>query len=102
MTNCVASPQAATAELTNFLELTNFMDFAELMNFAEFAKLVEKCQTHREVQTPRKKIKGLKPWERDELPEQSMLSMVWNISVGWLRLAAWLCSLPASAHLLVS
>jgi len=28
--------------------------------------------------------------------------MVWNISTGQLGLSAWLCSLPAPAHLLVS
>jgi len=32
----------------------------------------------------------------------SMMSMVWNISVAQLVLAAWLCSLPAPAHLLIS
>jgi len=31
-----------------------------------------------------------------------MMSMVWNISIGQLGLAAWLCSLPAPAHLLSS
>jgi len=30
-----------------------------------------------------------------------MASMVWNISVGQLGLAAWLCSLPALVHLLI-
>jgi len=33
---------------------------------------------------------------------QSMMSMVWNTSVSSLGLAAWLCCLPAPAHLLVS
>jgi len=32
----------------------------------------------------------------------NMMSMVWNISIGQLGLAAWLCSLPALVHLLVS
>jgi len=30
------------------------------------------------------------------------MSMVWNISLGHLELAVWLCSLPAPAHLLIS
>jgi len=30
------------------------------------------------------------------------MSMVWNISFGQHGLAAWLCSLPAPAHLLIS
>jgi len=32
----------------------------------------------------------------------SMTSVVWNISVSQLGRAAWLCSLPAPAHLLIS
>ena len=32
----------------------------------------------------------------------SMMSTIWNISTGQLGLAAWLCSLPAPAHLLFS
>jgi len=32
----------------------------------------------------------------------SMVSMVWNISTGRAWLSAWLCSLPAPAHLLIS
>jgi len=32
----------------------------------------------------------------------STMSMVWSISTGQLGLAAWLCSLPAPAHPLVS
>jgi len=28
--------------------------------------------------------------------------MVWNVSIGQLGLAAWLCSLPAGVHLLIS
>jgi len=31
-----------------------------------------------------------------------MTSMLWNISTGQLGLAAWLCSRPAPAHLLIS
>jgi len=31
-----------------------------------------------------------------------MMPVVWNIVVGQLGLAAWLCSLPGPAHLLVS
>jgi len=32
----------------------------------------------------------------------SMTSVVWNISIGQLELAAWLCTLPALGHLLFS
>jgi len=31
-----------------------------------------------------------------------MTSMVWNISMSQLGLAAWQCCLPAPAHLLIS
>jgi len=30
-----------------------------------------------------------------------MTFMVWGISIGQLGLAAWLCSLPALAHMLI-
>jgi len=32
----------------------------------------------------------------------NMASVVWNISFGRLGLTAWLCSLPAVVHLLIS
>jgi len=41
------------------------------------------------------------PWP-NPIHNLSMMSMVWNISTGQLGLAAWLCSLPAPAHLLIS
>ena len=48
--------------------------------------------------------------EREKIPapqptpihKRSITSMVWNISIGQLGLAAWLWSLPAPAHLLLS
>jgi len=36
------------------------------------------------------------------IPKQSKTSMIWNICIGQLGLAVWLCSLTAPAHLLVS
>jgi len=44
MSNCVTSPQAASAEPADFPELT---DFARLADFVELTKLPEKDQTHR-------------------------------------------------------
>ena len=41
------------------------------------------------------------PWPTP-IYKLSMMSMVGNISIGQLGLAAWLCSLPAPAHLLLS
>jgi len=77
MTDCTASPQAAIAELA---------DFADLTELAELTKLTE------ESSCPLAK----------PIHKLSVTSMVWNISTGQLGLAAWLCSLPAPAHLLLS
>ena len=63
--------------------------------------------------TPQKKTKRMEkselPEEKESMPAQptpihklSTMSMVWNISTGQLGLAAWLCSLPAPVHLLIS
>jgi len=42
------------------------------------------------------------PTQPAPIHKPSMMSVVWNISTGQLGLAAWLCSLPAPAHLLMS
>jgi len=72
-TNCTASPRAVIIELT------------ELMDFTELAVLTE-----------------LLPLWSSPIYILSTISTVCNISVGQLGLAAWLCSLPALAHPLVS
>ena len=49
-------------------------------------------------------------WEARRIPalhltpihKLSMMFKVWNISIGQVGLAVWLCSLPASAQLLIS
>jgi len=41
------------------------------------------------------------PWPTP-IYTMSLMSMVWSISTGQRGLAAWLCSLPAPAHLLIS
>jgi len=41
------------------------------------------------------------PWTTS-IYKLGMMSMVWNNSTGQPGLAAWLCSLPAPAHLLIS
>jgi len=41
------------------------------------------------------------PWPT-RIYKLSMMSMVWNISIDYFGLAAWLCSLPALIHLLIS
>ena len=69
----------------------------------------QKDWTPGKVRTPPQKIrKKEKKRRRISAPWQTpvyklgLTSMVWNISVGQLGLAARLCSLPAPAHLLVS
>jgi len=68
--------------------------------------------THGKVGTPRQekdsdsqksrlKKRPPAPWPTP-IHNLSMMSMVWNLSTGQLGLAAWLRSLPAPAHLLVS
>jgi len=71
MTDCAVCPQAATAELT---ELAEPEDLENLW------------------------IPAPQPTAIHML---SMTSMVWNISVGQIGLAAWPCSLPALVHLLI-
>ena len=105
-TNCVASSQAAIVELMDFMELMDFTDFTKLVNFTEFAKLTEKDRTYRKVWTHGKRVQLTEkrvsaPWPTP-IHKPSMTSMVWNISIDQLGLAAWLCSLPAPAHLLIS
>ena len=73
----------------------------KLNNFAQFPKKVwtprqEKIRTH---ENKKEKIPAPQPTPIHKL---SMMSMVWNICVGQPGLAAWLCSLPAPAHRLVS
>ena len=75
MTDCASSPRAVIMEL------------------ADFAKLAEKFKL------TEKKVPALWP---NRICILSMTSMVWNISIGQIGLGAWLCSLPAPAHLLIS
>jgi len=116
--NDPSSLQATVAELTGFPELMFFVDFNKLMNFAKLDKLMEKDPPPSKVRTPRKRVelpeKRLNPLKRIPAPRPwitrftnlvyklSMMSMIWSISIGHLRLAAWLCSLPALVHLLIN
>jgi len=69
------------------------MDFAQVLK--KF-KLMEKFEL-----TGEKRMKKITAPKLAPIYKQSMMSVVWNISIGQLGLAAWLCSLPAPAHLLV-
>ena len=64
-----------------------------------------KVQTHRKARTQEKGSNSGKrvfsPWPTF-IYKMSMMSMVWNISIGQLGLAVRLCSLPTLAHLLIS
>jgi len=69
------------------------------MDFTELTELTEKDRTHRKDQIYQKRVPASWPTPVYKL---SITFMVWNISFGQLRLAAWLCSFPAPAHLLIS
>jgi len=56
-------------------------------------------QTNTHLNPPKKEIPALWPTSTYKL---SMTSTVWNISAGQLGLAAWLPSLPAPPHPLIS
>jgi len=80
------------------MKLLDFVDFAELMKKFEHTERIELMEKKR-VELLEKRF--LSPWSAS-FYELNMTSMVWNISVGQLGLAAWLCSCPAPAHLLIS
>jgi len=63
----------------------------ELTEQIELTEKVSKSQ--------KKKVAG-----RRSIPiyKLSIMAIVWNNSIGQLGLAAWLCSLPALVHLLIS
>jgi len=68
------------------MELTDFMELTKIAQLLEVSKLKEKFL----------------PPQPTPIYKLSMTYMVWNISIGQLGVAAWLCSLPALAHLLLS
>jgi len=93
-------------EPVGFPEFRDFAGFAKLTNFTSLSQLAEKKLNS---------WKSLKLWKKRGFMEKSrflpprptptyklsVTSMLWNIYVGQLGLAAWLCSLPAPAHLLI-
>jgi len=72
--------------------ITELVDFTELPQ--KKTQLLEKLEL-----TEKKRIPAPRPTPIYKL---SMTSMVWNISLGQLGLAAQLCFPPAPAHLLIS
>jgi len=87
--------QAVPKQQSQKPELTDFADFIELPKNTTLQekrrfKLMEK-----------RKQKILIP-QPTPIHKLSMTSMVWYISISQLGPAAWLCSLPAPAHLLIS
>jgi len=78
----------------------------ELVDFAELAKLTEKrlnswkmFKLTDKIELTEKSIPAPQP---TPIYIMSMTSMIRNISVGQLGLAAWLCFLPALVHLPIS
>jgi len=78
--------------------------------FANFTKLPKKDQIPEKFKLQYKRGFKLTEMRKKEIPaplstpihKLSTTSMVWNIPIGQLGRAAWLCSLPAPAHLLSS
>jgi len=63
-------------------------------------KLTERITNlQKRIELTENKVPALQPTPMYIL---SMRSVVWNISIGQLELATWLCSLPALVHLLIS
>jgi len=78
-----------------------------------FAKLPKKTKLPEKFELPakrgfelmemrKKRERKIPAPEPTPIHQLSMMSMVWNISIGQLGLSAWLCSLPAPAHLFFS
>jgi len=75
----------------------------------DFTKLPKRTKLSEKFKLPAKRGFALTEGRRADsyhpanpIHKSSMTSMVWNISIGQRGLAAWLCSLPAPAHLLIS
>ena len=76
----------------------------------EFREIPKEDWTPGKVWTPRQERIQTHGSEKEEIPNTrptvipklSVISMVWNTSSGQLGLAAWLCSLPAPAHMFAS
>jgi len=83
------------------MEIASFVNFAKLP--PKKPELLEKFELpdKKRFQTVEKRREHLALWPTP-IHKLSMTSMVRNISLGQLGLAAWLCSLPAPAHLLIS
>jgi len=81
---------------------------SELADFTDFAKLLKKTEHMEKFQLLDKR--GFELMEKRKIPAPQptpiyklhVMPMAWNISSCQLGLAAWLCPLPAPAHLLIS
>jgi len=85
------------------LELAVFMNFTKLPKKTELPEKFELRDQRGFKLTEKRRLKKKipAPWPT-LIYKLRMTSMVWSISMGQLGLAAWLCSLPAPAHLLIS
>jgi len=75
-------------------ELTDFMELPKRTDLTEKFELPEEEEKKRKRSTPA-------PWPTP-FYKLGRRSQVWNICTGQLGVAAWLCSLPSPAHLLIS
>ena len=91
------NPQSAWSSQI-LLQFTSFTELAELVGKRQNSQI--KFKLSKIDWTPGKESScSPEPTPIDKL---IMASMVWNISIAQLWLAAWLRSLPAPAHLLIS
>ena len=110
MTKCVASPRAAIAE-HGTCRFHKFLRTPEKgpksWKSANFPKKEEKKKKRfswkSQKRQGKKKIYLKFPERRvpahQPIYKLSITSMIWNISIDQLGLSAWLCSLPAPAHI---
>jgi len=90
-------------ELVDFANFTKFMDFIYLTKLTEKTpKLLEKLKRSDKRGSELTKKRRLLAPQPTSIYKVSITSMVRSISINQPGLAAWLCSLPAPAHLLVS
>jgi len=95
----ITDSQAVPQQPSRDSELADFVNF---VNFPKKTKLLEKFELPEERRfelTAKKNIPAPQP---TPIPKLSMPSMVRNISMGQLGPPAWLCSLPAPEHLLIT
>jgi len=95
MTDLPPVPEQRSRNL-EFLDFENFTKFPQMTELLEKFKLLDKRGF--ELMEERERMPAPRP---APIHKRSVASMVWNASPAQLGLAAWPCSLPAPARLLI-